>query len=270
LKRIAAVACVALSSIVTSGCLSPDNQARAGRHFDGDPWGGAVVQTVEEPSQWAPVAALVIATPILHQNDVDLSNRMQEHHAVTGSSTTSGDVTMGALAVASAGLAGFNWYAGDHAQSLEVAAESFALTGLETSLMKSAVGRQRPNNGTPDSFPSGHASFSFAASTFLARSIWATEDAGQSSFWTDAAGWACYLPAAFVGINRIETGRHFPSDVTAGAALGILTTNLVWNAHYGDAAKKHESIFKPEHPVSATLSPFVIDQGVGLLLQVRF
>jgi len=269
-KGFAAVACVTFSSIVLSGCLSPDNEARAGRHFDGDPWGGAVVQTVEEPSQWAPVAALVIATPILHQHDDDYLNRMEEHHAVTGSDTIAGDAVMGVLVVASVGLAGFNWYAGDHAQSLEVAVESFALTGLETAVMKSLVGRPRPNDGTPDSFPSGHASFSFAASTFLARSIWATEDPEKSSVWTDAAGWACYLPAAWVGINRIETGRHFPSDVTAGAALGILTTNLVWNAHYGDAAKKHESIFKSEHPVSATLSPFVIEDGVGLLLQVRF
>jgi hypothetical protein len=257
-------------SLLTAGCLSPENEARVGRHFDLDPWGGAVVQTVEEPSQWAPVVALVVATPILHQHDRSYSEQMQESHSITGSSRRVGYALTGALAVASAGVAGWKWYEGDHAQSLEVAVESFALTGLEVAIMKNAVGRQRPDDGAHDSFPSGHAAFAFASSTFLARTIWATEEPGQGSFWTDATGWACYLPAALVAINRVESGSHFPSDVTAGAALGVLTTNLVWNAHYGDPGKEHESIFEPEHPVTVTVSPIVMEDGLGLMLQVRF
>jgi hypothetical protein len=30
-------------SLLTAGCPSPENEARVDRHFDGDPWGGAVV-----------------------------------------------------------------------------------------------------------------------------------------------------------------------------------------------------------------------------------
>jgi undecaprenyl-diphosphatase len=262
--------CVTFASLVTAGCLSPDNQARVGRHFDGDPWGGAMVQTVEEPSQWAPVAALVVATPLLRHRDKVYEQNLEDNHSVTGSSTTTGDTLMVALAAASAGVAGWKWYDGDHAQALEVATESFVLTAVETSLIKSLRGRPRPHDGVATSFPGGHSSFSFAAATFLARTIWASADPAKESFWIDAAGWACYVPAALVALNRVETGRHYPSDVTAGAALGILTTNLVWNAHYGDSAKKHESIFKSEHPVSATLSPLILEDGVGLLLQVRF
>ena len=57
--RFAAFACVTFEPLLAAGCLSPENEARVGRHFDLDPWGGAMVQTVEEPSQWAPVVALV-------------------------------------------------------------------------------------------------------------------------------------------------------------------------------------------------------------------
>jgi hypothetical protein len=268
-RRLQAATCSILVSIGAAGCTT-ESDTRLGRHFDAEPWGGAIVETVQDPAQWVPVATLVIATPIIRTQDEAWSDSLQQNHPVTGSSTRSGDVVMGGLAVASAGLAFWNWYDGDHAQSLEVAAESFALTGLETSIMKDVVGRRRPNHGQPNSFPSGHASFSFAASTFLARSIWATEEEGQESFWTEAAGWACYLPAAWVGMNRIETGRHFPSDVTAGAALGIFTTNMVWNAHYGEPDSKRESIYKPEHPVSTTLAPLILNDGFGLILQVRF
>lgn len=271
MRRFAAAASILVGSIGAAGCTGPESETRFGRHFDAEPWGGAIVETVEDPRQWVPVAALVVATPIIRTQDEAWSETLQQNHPVTGSSTRSGDVVMGGLAVASAGLAFWNWFGGgDDAKSLEVAAESFAVTGLETTIMKDAVGRRRPNHGQPTSFPSGHASFSFAASTFLARSIWATEKPEEESFWTEAAGWACYLPAAWVGLNRIETGRHFPSDVTAGAALGIFTTNMIWDAHYGDPKKKSESIYKPEHAVSTTLVPVLMNDGVGLMLQVRF
>jgi hypothetical protein len=267
--RSAAALELALFSWTASSCTS-ESDTRLGRHFDAEPWGSAIVQNVEEPAQWVPVAALVVATPIVRTQDEAWSQTLQQDHTVTGSSTNSGDAVMAGLAIASAGLAGWNWYEGDHAQSLEVAAESFALTGLETSILKDVVGRLRPNHGSTSSFPSGHTSFSFAAATFLARSTWAAEEPGQESGWIEAAGWAWYLPAAWVGLNRIESGRHFPSDVTAGAALGIFTTNMIWNAHYGDAEKKHETIFKREHSLSATVMPVVLYDGVGVLMQIRF
>ncbi len=216
-----------------------------------------------------PEAALLLATPILHAHDEEISEHAQSSHALTGSATTSGDAVMAALAVGSAGLAGWNWIEGDRAESLEVAAESFALTGLETSALKRAVGRPRPNHGTPDSFPSGHASFSFAAATFLARSAWDTPEPSAAS---EALGWCCYLPAAFVGWNRVESGRHFPSDVTMGAALGIATTNLIWDAHFGRPAERSEGerIFARTSAVQASLLPLLLSDGVGLDLRIGF
>jgi membrane-associated phospholipid phosphatase len=270
LNRISVVllACAALPA---AACVAPDFESRITRHAEGAAWSGAVGQTLDDPKQWGTGAFFVALTPVLHAYDHSLSSQAQQHHPITGTRTIAGDSVMGGLAVVSAGLAGWNWWQGDHAQSLEVAAESFALTGLETEIIKKSVQRRRPNHGQPTSFPSGHSSFSFAASTFLARSIWDADD--SHSVANDLLGFACYVPAAWVGMNRIEAGRHFPSDVAFGAALGILTTNLIWDAHYGDAAHDRPGIFPaatPEHGVKTSLAPLLLDDGVGLVLQFRF
>jgi len=58
------------------------------------------------------------------------------------------------------------------------------------------------------SFPSGHATTAFALATVL--SLWYPR-------WT--AAWLAL--AAIVGWSRIALGSHFPSDVAAGAILGV-------------------------------------------------
>jgi hypothetical protein len=269
--RPAALALLGSALLDVSACTSPQtpSTSRLGRHFDRDPWSTAVVRNVEQPEEWVPELLFLAAAPLLHQQDHGYRNGLQSNHVITGSSTASGNVTLGALAAASAAVSGWKWYEGDHAQSLEVATESFALTALGTFVTQDIVRRHRPGDGQPTSFPSGHASFSFAASTFLARTIW--DESGSDNSWTTTAlGAACYLPAAWVALNRVDSGRHFPSDVAFGALLGTLTTNLVWDAHYGDPERRRGGIFGLEMPSRLTLSPVLLPDGAGLLLTVRF
>lgn len=63
------------------------------------------------------------------------------------------------------------------------------------------------------SFPSGHTASSFAAATAL------------STFYPNAAPLVFTL-ATLVGASRVHLGHHFPSDVTAGALIGIGTGTL--------------------------------------------
>jgi len=63
------------------------------------------------------------------------------------------------------------------------------------------------------SFPSGHTAASFAAATAL------------STFYPNAAPLVFTL-ATLVGASRVHLGHHFPSDVTAGAMIGIGTGTL--------------------------------------------
>jgi len=102
---------------------------------------------------------------------------------------------------------------------------TFYVTFVFTNLIKNYSSRLRPNNNpdlsdiirilqTPDnySFFSGHASVSFAVTTFFVLSL-------KSSYkWI----YLFYLwPFIFV-TSRIYVGVHYPSDIIVGTMIGII------------------------------------------------
>ena len=114
-----------------------------------------------------------------------------------------------ALTVAAAGLTlGYK----DGTGALQFG-ESAALTLGVTYALKYAVNETRPNGGD-QSFPSGHASISFASAEFIRKRY----------------GWEYGLPAyaaaSFVAYSRVEAGEHHPQDVAAGAAIGIISSYI--------------------------------------------
>lgn len=113
-----------------------------------------------------------------------------------------------------------------------VVAESVLVTRGVTSVLKASFQRPRPNAyadeggplgpGTYHSMPSGHTSSSFAAATGLVTVLTQRRPGCRATPWI-AAG--AYATAVTVGFLRVDAGRHFPSDVVAGAALG---TSVGW------------------------------------------
>jgi undecaprenyl-diphosphatase len=99
-------------------------------------------------------------------------------------------------------------------------------TNSVTSLLKGWIGRIRPCEtlgwctpitiSSPGgwSFPSGHASGSFAVATFIALRAHAYTDKP----WVVAL--VMYVYAIMVSLSRPVLGVHYPSDIVAGAALG--------------------------------------------------
>ena len=108
--------------------------------------------------------------------------------------------------------------------------ETLALTSLVTTAVKVTVGRSRPGfnrepdefdsfNGSDDywSFPSGHTSRGFALATVLTLEL------------VDEASWIPYVAyplATWVGATRVLDEKHWPTDVLAGAALGVLSAQI--------------------------------------------
>ena len=84
--------------------------------------------------------------------------------------------------------------------------------------MKRLIGRKRPLDetlGNP-AMPSGHASIIFSVATILGY---------QYPRWRIPI----YLGAGLVGFSRVYLGRHYTSDVVAGAAIGTAMGMLVWH-----------------------------------------
>jgi hypothetical protein len=92
---------------------------------------------------------------------------------------------------------------------------SFGITGA----MKFATGRTRPDGSNTRSFPSGHSSGTACAAVIL----WDRYGAG--------AGIPAAAVAAFTALSRVTLEKHYPSDVIAGAAIGIAMGLAVAEAH---------------------------------------
>ena len=92
---------------------------------------------------------------------------------------------------------------------------TFISTGVIVWGMKEIIGRKRPlDDASNPAFPSGHTAYAFAGATLLGDRY-------------PKLRIPLYIGAGLVGFTRIYLGRHYLSDVIAGAAVGTLTGALV-------------------------------------------
>ena len=187
--------------------------------------GRAALAAVEAPGFWLPLAGAAVLqidnwdhrisgwarreTPIFgsQQNATEWSDHLR---------STSAYAYFATVALTPGGDEPGPWLL-DKARGLAVGGAAIVVTDEESSLLKHASARERPNGQDDQSMPSSHASRS-AVLTELGRrnmqwiAVSATEraviDAGLTGL-TLATGWA-----------RVEGGFHYPSDVLVGMAIG--------------------------------------------------
>ena len=103
-----------------------------------------------------------------------------------------------------------------------------------TMLLKMLIARPRPEDimnvgfwasATFSSFPSDHASTAFVMFGIIGHHL------KKYKLWF-------YLLAILVAISRIYLGVHFPTDVLAGAFLGILVSQFVIKYRLGERFRK--------------------------------
>jgi membrane-associated phospholipid phosphatase len=102
--------------------------------------------------------------------------------------------------------------------SAKLTAIALGGSGLVVEGLKGMVNRTRPDGDESgrwnSSFPSGHATGAFSLATVVAARY-------------RKLAIPAYLGATVIGLSRIYLGRHYPSDVAAGAALGVASGILV-------------------------------------------
>lgn len=123
--------------------------------------------------------------------------------------------------------------------------ESSLLSEGIVEAIKFSVRRERPikEDGTQASgysFPSGHATMTFAAATVLQQHL----------------GWKWAVPtytvATYVAISRLHDERHFASDVAFGAGLGIIIgRSVTW------------------HGRNFYASPMLLPKGMGVTVSLK-
>jgi membrane-associated phospholipid phosphatase len=132
-----------------------------------------------------------------------------------------------------------------------VFAEAFMVSEGIALLGKTILGRARPYAYLPEaerpgdvlydiskdrtfgSMPSGHSSSAWTGATMgITEHLLLRPNAG----WPERVG-VSFLGGALAGSTsalRVEAGQHFPSDVVAGAVIGIVTGVTVPLLHHGD------------------------------------
>ena len=159
-------------------------------------------------------------------------------HTFSGSAGTTSTALLAGL-IGFAGVASFEGATPAQRRGhVAVFANSLAWTYAATEWMKVVVRRKRPVLYTADgaaaagdpnsqrSFPSGHASVAFAAATtylVMARRE-GLPHRGRNAV-------LLYVGALGVSALRVSAGKHFPTDVLGGAALGAGIGWLVAKVH---------------------------------------
>ncbi len=205
---------------------------------DGSRWGESATLTpgwqriktsaldaARSPWVWAPLAGAAVLQ--VDSWDEGVSDWAREATPVFGSEQDAADWSDGLRTAAVAGYAvsvlatpsgGLDreWWSAK-AQGAAVGIGAFAATAGITSGLKAAASRERPNGADDESFPSGHASTAAVFNTLTVRNLHAMDLSPAARV---SLGIGAGTLTAGTAWARVEAGKHYPSDVLVGVALG--------------------------------------------------
>ena len=116
-------------------------------------------------------------------------------------------------------------------QHLWVDTQAAGLSVGTSTILKDLTNRERPDDSSDESFPSGHASY-VATITALSRYHVARSNLGANT--QAALNVGFYALSATSAWARVEAGKHHPTDVLAGIALGNFMAHFVKELAFGD------------------------------------
>lgn len=241
--------------LLAAGCASTTDKGYWGASVgwpDGGRLADAAVKAARNPNTWIPAAgALIFGVTDL---DDDVSDSAIDNAPIFGSHADSASDTLRDVAVASylvTALIAPSDSLESRAKGLLVGGSTLLADRMLVDGLKQLTDRERPNGSNQQSFPSGHTSL---AATSVSMSV-------DNLSYVEMPGWArmasnvgLYGTAAATGWARVEAGKHYPSDVLAGYAIGSFLARFAYHAFFESA--------NASSPVSINVTPL---PGGGLL-----
>lgn len=138
-----------------------------------------------------------------------------------------------------------------------ILATSYLIMGTAVNISKWTGNEVRPDKSSNNSFPSGHTATAFMGAELL------FQEYKDESIWYGISG---YAVAAGTGFFRMYNNRHWLTDISAGAGIGILSTKIAYWIH--PLFKK--TIFKDSGKLSGIIVPTYYQGKVGLGMTLIF
>ena len=269
-RRIAAALLPAVASVLllVTGCGTLENGRGWGQDavlpINGQRIAQAAYDAFLSPGTLIPLTgALAIRIDNIDQR---LSDWARDRTPVYGSQACAGDVSnylrdvlaVEAIALPLATPSGdtFEEWAPAKLQGYAVECGAVAATGAATHVLKVEMHRHRPDGSDTMSFPSGHTSAAFSCVTLANRNldyIDAVEDVRPALEITNT------VLAAGVAWARVEAGKHYPSDVLFGAALGHFLSAFI-----------HDAFMNLPTDDKVDFDFFTVENGIGIEVAFRF
>lgn len=180
--------------------------------------------------QWLTFAGLAGVTTVVYIYDKDIYNFFKDNKTETAETISKYFIEPWGSGLYSIPLLGVIYLTGHknsrHRNVALTGLKAFIISGASAMVAKQIFHRHRPSQADPPdpylwegpfnfetqytSFPSGHTTTAFAVASVLAHGY-------KDKIWI---GITSYSVAALVGLSRIQDGKHWASDVVAGAILG--------------------------------------------------
>lgn len=248
------IGCLAVLLVWASSCVLPTEGAWArdgGFSGAGGRLGAAARAAALDPWTWAPLVGSAVLS--IEDWDEDASRWAFEDNPIFGSPRRANRqsdemrsilrwLEVGTTLAVPAGPGGGGWGQAKLEQLVSLGIASNGTNAIYNGL-KRAFGRRRPDGEDQLSFPSGHAAGSTASAAWI-RGV------------APGLGWR---PEVEQGVNlvsrglalgtslaRVEAGRHYFTDVLAGAALGNFLATLVQGALLAEGPVRVTARMDPE------------------------
>lgn len=225
---------IALAVVLATGCASGKRDLTARDYWpSGSRWKQSTMQALKSRGTWVPL--LGAAAVSIDDWDRHISEWAVENTPVFSSpdhAQEASDNLRTATAVAMVGTAlavpngSGAWETRPERIVLEVV--TVGLNNGLTSGLKRLTDRERPDGVGDDSFPSGHSSQAFVQTELACLNVNGMR--GLSEGWKIALKTSFRAMAWGTAWARVEGGRHYPSDVLFGAALGNFVAIFVHDA----------------------------------------